>query len=195
MNEPSKIPAAFAASGDKNTIPATTTTPGAASWSVGFPAITSVPVSQGGVAPTRADFNGILNALSLGLMWVQQGNHYGYDETIDYNPGALVSSDGALYFCKQANGPTAGVVEPGSDADFWGLLLNADGNSTINTSGHAGNASVATKALQDGAGNVIADTYLTIAGAAADYLTQTDAATEYATKAEDAENCLSAAAR
>ena len=194
MNEPSKIPAAFAASGDKNTIPATTTTPGAASWSVGFPAITSVPVSQGGVAPTRADFNGILNALSLGLMWLQQGNHYSYSADLDYNPGALVADDGALYFCKQANGPTTEVVAPGTDASVWGLLLNAEGNSTINTSGHAGNA---TKATQDGAGNVITSTYLTINGAADEYLTQsdasdtylsrTDAATTYATKEEDAE--------
>lgn len=170
MNEPSKIPVGFAASGDKNTIPETTTTQGAASWAAGFPAITSVPVTQGGVSPTRADFNGIFNALSMGLMWLQHGNHYSYDDSIDYNPGALAASDGALYFCKQANGPTTEVVEPGSDASVWGLLLNAEGNSTINTSGHAGNASVATKALQDGDGNVIKDTYLKQADAADTYL-------------------------
>lgn len=193
MNEPSKIPVGFAVSGDKNSIPETTTTPGAASWSLGFPSVTSVPVSQGGISPSRADFNGIFNALSLGLMWVQQGNHYAYDDTINYNPGALVSSVGSLYFCKQANGPDSSIVAPGDDDDIWGLLLDSNGNSTINTSGHAGNA---TRATQDGEGNVITSTYLTINGAADEYLTQsdasdtylsqTDAATTYATKEEDA---------
>jgi hypothetical protein len=55
----------FANEGTKNIIPATNNeTTGLASQTNGFPAITQVPIKAGGIAPTRADFNGILYMLS-----------------------------------------------------------------------------------------------------------------------------------
>ena len=80
MPQPNKIPLAFAASGDKNVIPESTETTGLASWRDGFPAITSAPFSEGGVAPKRADFNGIFYTLSLAMLWQQQGGFYAYQE-------------------------------------------------------------------------------------------------------------------
>ena len=109
MPEPTKIPRAWASSGDKNVIPESTLTLGLASWSEGFPAITSTPFAQGGLAPKRADFNGVFNALSLAALWYQQGGIYAYDNTTDYESGNLVIESGIFYICKVANGPGSTV--------------------------------------------------------------------------------------
>lgn len=116
MPQPNKIPLAFAASGDKNTIPENTETTGLASWRDGFPAITSVPFSEGGIAPKRADFNGIFNALSQAVMWMQQGGVYVYDTNTDYEAGNVILDAGGLYVANSANGPSSSVVQPSSDS-------------------------------------------------------------------------------
>lgn len=115
MPQPNKIPLAFAASGDKNAIPENTETTGLASWREGFPAITSAPFSEGGIAPKRADFNGIFYALSQAVMWMQQGGVYAYDVNTDYEAGNVVLDAGRLYVANAANGPSSAVVQPSSD--------------------------------------------------------------------------------
>ena len=124
MPQPNKIPLAFAASGDKNTIPESTETTGLASWREGFPAITSAPFSEGGIAPKRADFNGIFYALSLAVMWMQQGGVYAYDVNTDYEAGNVVLDAGGLYVANAANGPSSAVVQPSSDTTgaTWKLV-------------------------------------------------------------------------
>ena len=115
MPEPTKIPRPFAASGDKNSIPDSSGGLGFASWREGFPAITSAPFSEGGIAPKRADFNGIFNALSQSVMWLQQGGVYAYDADTDYEAGNVVLDAGGLYVANAANGPSSSVVQPSSD--------------------------------------------------------------------------------
>ena len=124
MPQPSKIPLAFAASGDKNLIPESTETTGLASWREGFPAITSAPFSEGGVAPKRADFNGIFNALSQAVMWMQQGGVYAYDVSTDYEAGNVVLDAGGLYVANAGNGPSSAVVQPSTDTTgtTWKLV-------------------------------------------------------------------------
>ena len=124
MPQPNKIPLAFAASGDKNLIPESTETTGLASWREGFPAITSAPFSEGGIAPKRADFNGIFNALSQAVMWMQQGGVYAYDVSTDYEAGNVVYDAGGLYVANAANGPSSAVVQPSSDTTgaAWKLV-------------------------------------------------------------------------
>ena len=124
MPQPNKIPLAFAASGDKNIIPESTETTGLASWREGFPAITSAPFSEGGIAPKRADFNGIFNALSQAVMWMQQGGVYAYDSNTDYEAGNVVLDAGGLYVANAANGPSSAVVQPSSDTSgaTWKLV-------------------------------------------------------------------------
>lgn len=124
MPQPNKIPLPFAASGDKNTIPENTETTGLASWRDGFPAITSAPFSEGGVAPKRADFNGIFNALSLATLWQQQGGFYAYDNTTDYEVGNVVEYNNDLYKCITANGPGSAVKDP-TDATVWSKVMTA----------------------------------------------------------------------
>lgn len=124
MPQPNKIPKAFAASGDRNIIPESTGTLGLASWNEGFPAITSTPFSEGGIAPKRADFNGIFNALSLAIVWQQQGGFYVYDNTTDYEVGNVVLYSSDLYKCLSANGPSSAVKAP-TDTTVWSKVMTA----------------------------------------------------------------------
>lgn len=122
MPEPTKIPRPFADSGDKNSIPDSSGGLGFASWQEGFPAITGTPFSQGGVAPKRADFNGIFNALSLATVWQQQGGFYAYDNTTDYEVGNVVEYNNDLYKCITANGPGSAVKAP-TDTTVWDKVM------------------------------------------------------------------------
>lgn len=151
MPQPSKIPLAFAASGDKNVIPENTETTGLASWSEGFPAITSAPFSEGGIAPKRADFNGIFYALSQAVMWMQQGGLYAYDVNTNYEAGNVVLDAGGLYVANAANGPSSSVVQPSSDTTgaTWKLVrLN------LATQTAAGYMSAEDKVKLDGVNNI-----------------------------------------
>ena len=119
--QPDFLPMAFAANGDKNTIPNTATS--SASWDDGFPIITATPLGAGGVAPDRKDFNGIFNALSAQLVYMQTGGVWAYSATLDYDTPAIVfdSTDDNLYFCVGANGPSGTVIAPNADAtgQYW----------------------------------------------------------------------------
>ena len=126
MPEPTKIPRPFADSGDKNSIPDSSGGLGFASWQEGFPAITGTPFAQGGVAPKRADFNGIFNALSAATVWQQQGGFYAYDATTDYEVGNVVEYSGDLYKCLAANGPSSAVKAP-TDTTVWDAIATASG--------------------------------------------------------------------
>lgn len=147
MPQPSKIPLAFAASGDKNVIPKSTETTGLASWREGFPAITSAPFSEGGIAPKRADFNGIFNALSQSVIWLQQGGVYAYDVNTDYEAGNVVLDAGGLYVANAGNGPSSVVVQPSTDATgaTWKLV-----RLDLATQSAAGYMSAADKTKLDG---------------------------------------------
>lgn len=129
MPQPKKIPKAFAASGDRNIIPESTGTLGRASWNEGFPAITSVPFAEGGIAPKRADFNGIFNALSAAALWYQQGGVFVYDNATNYEIGNLVIYSGEIYICKTANGPRSSLHSPANDnaETYWGRIYPQNG--------------------------------------------------------------------
>lgn len=129
MPQPNKIPKAFAASGDRNIIPESTGTLGLASWNEGFPAITSVPFAEGGLAPKRADFNGIFNALSAAALWYQQGGVFVYDNAMNYEIGNLVIYSGEIYVCKTANGPASTLHSPANDTaeTYWGRIYPQNG--------------------------------------------------------------------
>jgi len=99
---PAKIPEPFAKNAVVNTykraIPQTTTTPGAASWDLGFPPETFNDPNAGGFPPNGMDANGVLNAISAWSQWVQAGGApIAYDSTFQttvggYPNGAIVAS-------------------------------------------------------------------------------------------------------
>ena len=100
MPNPDLIPEPFAQSGDKNTIPlerAIADPVYRASWRAGFPPDTRLPKDVGGEAPDGLDFNGLFNALSQAVVFLQKGNAYQFDAALaPYPIGALVRSNDNL---------------------------------------------------------------------------------------------------
>lgn len=96
----------FAQGGLKNTIPNSTASEGAASFTQGFPPETMNPINAGGVPPAGRDMNGILNQLSSHQVWLNAGGMYKFDAALataigGYKVGAVVQSDDSLsaYVC------------------------------------------------------------------------------------------------
>jgi hypothetical protein len=149
-NQPTLIPEAWASQGSRTTIPDTTSETGRASWALGFPPETALPLGAGGVPPHWLDFQGVLYALSSHAIFQQQGGRYGWEATLDYPAGACVlGSNGQVYQASQASGPgtAAGAKDPTSAANsaYWGAAATPDGSTikVINGKLTVDNASVA----------------------------------------------------
>ena len=125
VNQPAILSGAFAAEGDKNTIPANNDgLSGLASIAKGFPPITQVPLAQGGQPPQRQDFNGIFNLFSQFLLYAQNGGVYAYNNTLDYQPPAIIAYNNVFYQCVAENGPsTSAGVQPVTNTTYWEKLI------------------------------------------------------------------------
>ncbi|AVA33026.1 hypothetical protein [Cupriavidus metallidurans] len=115
---PTLIPLAFAANGTKNTIPETSQigiTNGAASLNDGFPPLTMTPIAAGGVPPSGADMNGILNLISASSRWQHAGGLYGFNSAFaaDVNVGGYPS--GAELQSADLQGTWLSVAENNTD--------------------------------------------------------------------------------
>lgn len=145
---PSKFPIPFANSGTKNAIPTNSqigVTPGAASLTDGFPPLTFTALSAGGVPPSGADFNGILNMLSAGLQWANAGGVYTYDSTFSTSIGGY---------------PKGAMLARADGTGFW--VSNVDNNTTNPESGVSANW---TPIIVDNVKTFTATATLTIANA------------------------------
>jgi hypothetical protein len=120
---PSKIPLPFASSGTKNTIPTASQigiTAGAASLADGFPPLTFTPISSGGVPPSGADFNGILNLITAVQQWQSAGGIFKYDAAFSTSVGGY---------------PKGAVLMSSTNASTWLNLV--DNNTTDPDAGGA----------------------------------------------------------
>ena len=95
-------PFAVSAAGPQitNPIPKTTSTPGAASYDLGFPPDTMQPIVGGGVPPFGPDFNGILFAITASIAAMQAGQPWLFNTDIvtaigGYPAGTILGSDDA----------------------------------------------------------------------------------------------------
>ena len=153
MPNPDLIPEPFAQSGNKNPIPlerAITDPIYRASWKAGFPPDTRLPKDLGGEAPDGLDFNGLFNALSQAVVFLQKGNAYQFDAIMaPYPVGALVRSNDNLT-TYQSTVPN-NSNNPNSNMTGW-RVYNGSGfivdNLTTNDSAKALSAAMG-KALQD----------------------------------------------
>ncbi len=95
--------------------------PGRASQKEGFPSETQVPLSQGGIAPNRLDFNGAFHMLSAFAFWQQSGGLWPHNAAVNYQQPAIVVAEGAIWWCVNPSGPatSAGAVAPGTNAAYW----------------------------------------------------------------------------
>ena len=153
MPNPDLIPEPFAQSGNKNPIPlerAITDPIYRASWKAGFPPDTRLPKDLGGEAPDGLDFNGLFNALSQAVVFLQKGNAYQFDAIMaPYPVGALVRSNDNLT-TYQSTVPN-NSNNPNSNMTGW-RIYNGSGfivdNLTTNDSAKALSAAQG-KVLQD----------------------------------------------
>lgn len=125
FNEPTKWQTSLVNSGDANVIPQSTPAgTGEASFEEGFPQITQIPLSAGGQAPDRKDFNGLFKVLGDWIFFNQNGGVSTYSENFDYVAGRVVLYNDNIYKCIQANGVSSTVVTPDSDTAYWQRLDN-----------------------------------------------------------------------
>ena len=86
-----------------------------------FPAVFSVPLSQGGKAIPRKTLNGLLKLLGDWIYYVQNGGIASYSASFDYAVGRVVLYNGNLYKCIQANG--ADNPQTPTDGLYWTKVL------------------------------------------------------------------------
>ena len=89
-----------------------------------FPALTQVPLSEGGVAPQRTDFNTLFKLLGDNIFYIQQGGVFSYSDTADYERGAFVKYNDELYLCIQDNS-SLNKHAP-TDAEYWEKVATED---------------------------------------------------------------------
>ena len=144
QTQPTRIQIPFADSGTKNVIPDTNSTPSAsqaASWTDGFPAQCSLPLSAGGIPPARADFNGIFNTMTQSERFTQEGGIWAWDADVDYAANRVVlGSDNKLYWAVAQSGPNVGGAQnPTTDnGTYWSAVQSAaaaliDSSSSVAT--------------------------------------------------------------
>jgi hypothetical protein len=88
-------------------------TNGAASLTDGFPPLTFLAVTAGGVPPFGEDFNGLLNQISAGVQWFQVGGVPTYNATYAVSIGGY---------------PNGAVLQSGDGTGFWRNTV--DSNTT-----------------------------------------------------------------
>jgi hypothetical protein len=132
---PTKIPVPFgssAASGTIRTVPVPSQiaiTPGAASFTTGFPLLNTLAEAAGGIPPFGQDMNGVLLAISSWIMWQGAGGQVVYDAAFSasiggYPKGALltaVSVANAQWLCLVDNN----VTDPDTGGAGW-LIVNLE---------------------------------------------------------------------
>lgn len=154
----------FCATGDKNIIqPEGNESKGLASLAAGFPPITQKRLAEGGIAPERMDFNGILFMLSAFSYFQQSGGIFQWKESLNYSAPCIISCDGAFYCAIGESGPdtVAGPVKPGTDEQYWknlyafmGGLTQSDINQIIDNKINTAIASVSGGQCRTSAGNL-----------------------------------------
>ena len=117
----------FAKDGDKNSIPETTgATTGLFSQQYGFQPINSLPLTAGGKAVSRLDWNGAVYMLSNLLFYLQRGYTFVYDDTMPYIQGCRVldPNDGQAYICTAD--AAAGTGAPSATPANWALAPSSE---------------------------------------------------------------------
>ena len=122
---------------DVSVIPGTTPSgSGAFSYQSAFPQITAIPLTAGGVAPMREDFNAVFKLLSQHVHFLQSGSLYTWDSSLDYLKGAhILGSNGVEYIAQASSGPNVpdvGAKNPVSDdGTCWKAVNSGNDAGTV----------------------------------------------------------------
>ena len=126
FTEPARWGHTLGNNADTVTIPDDTgASTGLASLQKLFQQINQLPLSAGGIAPSRTDFNALFKLLGDNVYFSQQGGVWLYNAQVDYAVGRIVlHTDGNFYQSLKANGPSSAVKSPGADEGTWTKLIN-----------------------------------------------------------------------
>lgn len=125
--KPTLISVPFADSGTKNIIPIPSQVsidPGLASYTTGFPPATMTPKASGGTPPKGPDMNGVLNAITQWLRYINAGGIMTYNSDFATDIGGyplharLTSSDGQRLWVNNAEGNTG---DPDAGGAGWAV--------------------------------------------------------------------------
>ena len=114
-------------------------TPGAASWTDGFPPLCATPLASGGIPPSKEDMNGGLYQMSAVDVWMCAGGGFPYNSAFQAAIGGY---------------PKGGRVLMASGGGYW--VSTVDNNMTDPDTGGAGWATVDTNAITALTGDVSA---------------------------------------
>jgi hypothetical protein len=140
-NVPGKVQLPFASSagaGYIRTVPVPYQigiTPGAASFTDGFPPLNFLAPTAGGVAPSGEDFNGLLNVITAIQQWQSDGGLFPYDSAFStavggYPKGAvLLASAGTGIWFSQVDNNTSNPDTGGANWDYIQIGSNANTRS------------------------------------------------------------------
>lgn len=109
-------------------------TPGAASWTDGYPPLCATPVSSGGVPPSKADMNGGLYQMSAVDVWMCAGAGFPYSSVFSaaiggYPKGALVlQASGTGYWISTVDNNT---TDPDTGGSGWGQFGSASSGAGL----------------------------------------------------------------
>ena len=118
--EPSKWNVAPGTNADCNDIPDTVDADsGLASWSALFPQLTALPLSAGGRAPKREDFNGLLRAFGQWVFYYMQGGVPSWERGIAYTAGSFARHNGTTWTALKGS---RGVIP--AEGEYWHALSN-----------------------------------------------------------------------
>ena len=118
--EPSKWNVAPGANADCNDIPDTADADsGLASWSALFPQLTALPLSAGGRAPKREDFNGLLRAFGQWVFYYMQGGVPSWERSIAYTAGSFARHNDTTWTALKGS---RGVIP--AEGEYWHALSN-----------------------------------------------------------------------
>jgi hypothetical protein len=111
------------------------TTPGAASYTDGFPPLCATPIASGGIPPSKADMNGILFQMSGVDVWACAGGGFLYNSAFSAAIGGYPK--GARVLMASGNGYWVSTVDNNvSDPDTGGSgWASADENAITQLTG------------------------------------------------------------
>lgn len=150
LTQPDFLTTPFADSGLKNTIPENATGTNLASYDTGFPPITMIPLTSGGIPPEGKDFNGVLYSISSHTVWQNAGGQYVFDAALaaaigGYSAGMVLQNNaGTASYVSATNG---NVTDFNSDPSSIGVdwlpyagrayssigVVTSGGNTTLTT--------------------------------------------------------------
>jgi hypothetical protein len=180
LTVPDFLTTPFAESGARNVIPVTATGTNKASFDTGFPPITMIPISSGGIPPEGKDFNGVLWDITMHTVWQNAGGQYKFDATFaaaigGYSIGMILQNNAgtASYISAIDNNTTDFNTTPASIGTLW-IPNGGNGYSSISVA-TTGGVTVLT-ALQASAsfititGTLVSNATITVPAALGDWV-------------------------